>query len=83
MNTNYTLTTNATDKLYRDTGYELELVPVNALIMGASVRKGYTQTRAVYDLPEGRYELHSGRKVTALHVHNVKGNPACTTNVIK
>lgn len=83
MNTIYTLTTNATDKLYRDTGYELELVPVNALIMGASVRKGYSTTRAVYDLPEGRYELRSGRKITALHVHNVNGAPACTTNVIK
>lgn len=79
----YTLTTNATDKLFRDSGYELELVPVNALIMGASARKGYSQTRAVYDLPEGDYELHSGRKITTLHVHNVKGVPACTTNVIK
>ena len=83
MNKNYIFTTNASDKLYRDSGYELELVPVNALIMGASVRKGYTQTRAVYDLPEGNYELHSGRKITTLRVHNVKGAPACTTNVIK
>lgn len=83
MNTIYTLTIDATDKLYRDTGYELELVPVNALIMGASVRKGYSTTRAIYDLPVGDYELHSGRKITALHVHSVKGNPACTTNVIK
>ena len=83
MNTIYTLTIDATDKLYRDTGYELVLVPANALILRASVRKGHSPTKAIYDLPVGDYELHSGRKITALHVHSVKGNPACTTNVIK
>lgn len=78
MNAIYTLQTQADDKLYRtDAGFCDELVPVTALIMSASVRKGYSKTRAVYDLPQGRYELHSGRKVTKLHVHKVNGVPTC------